>query len=87
MSPLELWQLTPRELNILVENYLKREEEKTKELVSHAYYTAAFQRAKKLPKLKELLKKLKPKKVTANRTDDKEELKEIAKKKGLAGPW
>jgi hypothetical protein len=71
----------------LVENYNKREEEKTKDLVTHAYYTAAFQRAKKLPKLKELLNKLKPKKADSNRSDNKEELKEIAKKKGLTGPW
>ncbi|MCX7749160.1 MAG: hypothetical protein N2645_20045 [Clostridia bacterium] len=45
----------------------------------------AFARAKKLPKLETLLKKRKPK--AQQKAYTKEELINIAKQKGLAGPW
>lgn len=51
--------MTPFELFISVEAFEDREKERSKELITQAYYTEAFARMKKLPKLKDLLKEKK----------------------------
>lgn len=55
----EFWVMTPYELNICIESYTDKERERSKELIIQAYYTEAFARMKKLPKLKDLLKEKK----------------------------
>ena len=57
----EFWNMTPYEFFILVESYTEREEERGKELIIQAYYTEAFARMKKLPKLEKILNSTKPK--------------------------
>lgn len=57
----EFWNMTPYEFFILVEAYTENEEERSKELIIQAYYTEAFARMKKLPKLDKILKSTKPK--------------------------
>ena len=48
--------MTPYELTICMESYADKEKERSKELIIQAYYTEAFARMQKLPKLKDLLK-------------------------------
>lgn len=55
----EFWEMTPYELTICMESYADKEKERSKELIIQAYYTEAFARMKKLPKLKDLLKEKK----------------------------
>lgn len=64
LSLSEFWNMTPYEFFILVEGYTEREEERSKELIIQAYYTEAFARMKKLPKLEKILNSTKPKKQT-----------------------
>ena len=60
----EFWNMTPYEFFILVEAYIENEEERSKELIIQAYYTEAFARIRKLPKLEKILNSTKPKKQT-----------------------
>ena len=53
--------MTPYEFFVLVETYSEREEERGKELIIQAYYTEAFARMKKLPKLEKILNSTKSK--------------------------
>ena len=55
----EFWDMTPYELFICMESYSEVEKENSKKLIVQAYYTEAFARMKKLPKLKDLLKEKK----------------------------
>jgi hypothetical protein len=55
--------MTPRQLNVIIRDYSRKEKEKTKDLVRIAWYTEALHRQKKLPKLENLLKEDKPKRV------------------------
>ena len=52
----DFWEMTPFELFICIESFEDKEKERSKELIIQAYYTEAFARMKKLPKLKDLLK-------------------------------
>lgn len=61
LSLSEFWNLTPYEFFILVEAYTENEEERSKELIIQAYYTEAFARMKKLPKLDKILNSTKSK--------------------------
>ena len=85
LSPDEFWKLTPYEFNLRAEGFVSREERKTNDLLYHAWHIEAFARDMKLPKLQTLLKKRKPK--AQKKVLSKEELIDIAKQKGLAGPW
>ncbi len=49
---------TPDELEILATAAAENKVERLKLIITHAYYTAAFSRAKKLPRLKSLLDKI-----------------------------
>ena len=55
----DFWEMTPFELFICIESFEDKETERSKELIIQAYYTEAFARMKKLPKLKDLLKEKK----------------------------
>ena len=47
--------ITPFELNIIIECYVDKQTNKYKDLITQAYFTAYFQRVKKMPKLEKLL--------------------------------
>lgn len=64
---------------------MARRDQKTNDLIYLAWHIEAFSRAKKLPKLETVLKKRRPR--AQGRVLTKDQLIEIAKKKGLAGPW
>ncbi len=85
ISPEEFWRLTPFEFNLIAEGFVAREERKTSDLLYLAWHVEAFARAKKLPKLEILIKKKAPK--AQRKVLSKDELINIAKKKGLTGPW
>lgn len=68
----DFWEMTPFELFVCIESFEDKEKERSKELIIQAYYTEAFARMKKLPKLKDLLKDKK------KQTDD--EMLEVVKK-------
>ena len=68
----DFWEMTPFELFVCIESFEDKEKERSKELIIQAYYTEAFARMKKLPKLKDLLKEKK------EQTD--EEMLEVVKK-------
>lgn len=70
----------------MAENYFKKEQERLELLITQAYYTAAFERNRKLPKLKEILNKLRTRKQPNKRSDNLDEIREIAKSKGLNIP-
>ena len=74
----DFWKMTPYELTICMESYADKEKERSKELIIQAYYTEAFARMKKLPKLKDLLKDKK------KQTDD-EMLKVVKKLNSMLG--
>jgi hypothetical protein len=50
--------MTPKELNIRLEEYNNLKIEEMKTLITQAYYTAAFERSKKLPNLSNVLNKM-----------------------------
>lgn len=60
----EFWRMTPYEFFLCIESYAEVEEERSKQLIIQAYYTEAFARMKKLPRLKDLLKDKKKKQTT-----------------------
>ena len=77
ISPLEFWDYTPKELNIMIEAY---QEKCTKELENNiifAYYTALFSRQKKLSKLSNILKSIRDKSETT--AMDANQMYEVAK--------
>lgn len=56
--PWEFWELTPAELNIIIEVYTDKNKQDFKESITVAYYNAYFQRVKKMPDLEAFLEKL-----------------------------
>lgn len=52
---MRFWDYTPAELNLIIRTYNIKQKEDLKTLISCAYYTAAFQRVKRLPKLERFL--------------------------------
>lgn len=65
MRPWELERLTPSEFNLIMKEYKENKENETEDklcvAITQAHYTASFYRAKKIPKLKTILKKFKSK--------------------------
>lgn len=86
MTPNELWNLTPREFNIKIEAYGKNEEKRTKELIVLAYYTAGFQREKKLKPLKDIINKMFKSAPAKKRIENTAELDNVARNKGIVLP-
>jgi len=68
----------------MVDSKLEQKEEDIQKLIYLAWHIEAFRRQKRLPKLKTLFKK---KNKNLNKTSGRKELIEIAKNKGLSGPW
>lgn len=56
----EFWELTPKELNIIIEVYSEKHRNKLKENITVAFYNAYFQRVKTLSnmELKKILKNI-----------------------------
>ena len=53
--PCDFWELTPQELNIIIEIYSQKHKESYKEKITVAFYNAYFQRVQKMPKLENIL--------------------------------
>ena len=58
IKPEEFWEMTPLELTICIETFVETHTERFKEAVTVAYLNAAWQRSKKMPGLKGVLKKI-----------------------------
>lgn len=56
VCPLTFWQLTPGELSIQVNAFNKRQKDEHDQKVIMAYLGAYWQRVKKMPRIKEVLK-------------------------------
>ncbi|MEA1961282.1 MAG: hypothetical protein U9N81_08450 [Bacillota bacterium] len=68
----------------MFEGYAAKEIQHQQELIFLAWHIEAFARQQQLPRLEKLLR---TKKKPAKKQLSKSELKEIAKSKGLTGPW
>lgn len=55
VSPLEFWQLTPWQFGILLEAYSDKEKQDFDVAVWLVWHGAYFERAKKLPRLKDFM--------------------------------
>ena len=58
----EFWDITPGELNFVVEANNEKEKNRLKTDITVAYYNAIFQRSKTMPRLENVLKDLDGKK-------------------------
>ena len=76
IDPLVFWELTPRELTVLVDAYEIEEKLQHEKDMAVAYLTAYWHRVKKMPSLKEVLGIKKP----AKRTQTPEEMLETVKR-------
>ena len=70
----------------MLDGYMKSQEQKMQDLIYLAWHIEAFARQKKLPKLEGILKKMARRKPQEQKAD-KGELINIARLKGLKGPW
>lgn len=77
VSVSEYNDMTPRELMLIVEEYNHRQQSERNNLITNAYLSAIWQRAKKMPRLSEVLSKSTPKKPTQPQTP--EQMLQIAK--------
>jgi len=76
------WEYTPYEISLIGESKAEKEKAELKKAIITAYYTEAFARHKRLPKLDKVLKSLdKPAKKTLSKGDML--LKAMAKEKGV----
>lgn len=72
--------MTPYELNLHIVDYMKREKVENEERIAHAYMTAAWSRAEKLPSLKSILQKANQTQTTTpKKTKTAEEMLEFVK--------
>lgn len=78
--------MTPHELNIKIKYYELRRDDKDKDIITLTWYSAYFNRIKKLEKLEDFIRKIKRKKPSPNRVKDDKELHEIAQNKGVKLP-
>jgi hypothetical protein len=75
----EFWNLTIAEFEELVAGYVWRRDQETELLIYHAWLSAALDRRRKLPSIKQLLNKnAEPKKLSKEERD--REWKELQKK-------
>lgn len=58
IKPSDFWDMTPLELTVSVEAFVETHSERFKEAVTVAYMNAAWQRSKKMPGLKGVLRKI-----------------------------
>lgn len=87
MMPWEFWELTPYEFGLVSEGYIQRQRQGLQDKIYLAWHIEALARQKKLPKLDTLLKSVVKKRSTSQKKLNKQQLIDIAKKKGLSGPW
>ena len=79
---MQAWEYTPYEISLIAESKAETEKEELKKAIITAFYTEAFARHKRLPKLDKVLKNLdKPQKKTLSKGDML--LKAMAKEKGI----
>lgn len=78
MSVSEYGELTPRELMLIVEAHNEKRQQERADMLTQAYLTAAWQRAKRMPKLEKVLESLKPKE--PKRAQTPEEMLAFAKR-------
>jgi hypothetical protein len=71
---------------MIFEGYTLKQKEKRQALISLAWYIEAFARQKRLPRLEKLLKDTDKKQQTRQEMT-KSDMIEIARNKGLWGPW
>lgn len=67
---MEFWELTPFELNLLLEVYIEKEEEKTELAMAQSWIMAALSRAKRMPGYTEFIGKTKKTKKTEPQSAD-----------------
>lgn len=70
--------MTPKELMMIVEAYNHRQQIEQRNLITNAYLSAAWHRAQRMPRLSEILNKIKPKEPPKPQTP--EEMLAIAKR-------
>jgi hypothetical protein len=58
IRPAEFWEMTPVELAITIDAYVENETAEFKQGITLAYMGAAWQRAKKMPRLETVLNKI-----------------------------
>lgn len=58
MKPAEFWELTPAELAAWFNGFVENQKEQYKMSIMNAYYTAALERQKRLPKFETLIKNI-----------------------------
>lgn len=78
VSIAEYEEITPRELTFIIEMHQTKRQQDRTDMITQAYLTAAWQRAKKMPSLKKALEITKPKET--NRAQTPEEMLAIAKR-------
>ena len=82
IEPLKAWEYTPYEISLIAQSKAEKEKADIKKAVIGAYYTEAFARYKRLPKLNKVLKDIdRPATKTLNKGDLV--LKAMAKDKGI----
>jgi hypothetical protein len=59
VKPLEFWEMTPLELAVTIDAYVEKETANFEQGITLAYMGAAWQRAKKMPRLETVLNKIK----------------------------
>lgn len=86
LKPNEYLDLTPRELQLMVEVHAENEKLKQADVITNAWLCAMWERSKKMPELKEVLKDLddKPKKKTTELNYQK--IERMARQRGLNVP-
>lgn len=83
----EFWEMTPYEMNILLDNYVKNEEEEEKKYMANsiilAWNIANYSNAKKLPNLANEIKKIykENKKINNKKRMSEEEIEKHYNKK------
>lgn len=70
--------MTPRELMLIVEEYNHRLLQKREDMIIQAYFTAAWHRARRMPRLKKVLEDIRDKTIPKAQTP--EQMLQIVKK-------
>lgn len=73
INVLDFWELTPYEFSLTVEAFNKNKEEEQEEKLTLVWLGAAWQRAKKMPRLREILNKIE----TPQKMTDEQMLKKV----------
>lgn len=77
IDPQKFWDYTPYEVELLIDKYVESEKNTYKNLIRLAWFTEAFHREKKLPKIDKILKDKIDKKEPASEAEMLAELKRM----------